>query len=262
MERFHNSLHNRKADPVASVLAAVGLIHLIELLPDMPDILIRDRSSGIKHSRPGLPIRSLKPDLHNLLFACMVERIADIITYHLFHLELVRPHIDRLLLPEDHMDPLLLRKNLHTLQDAPYKLRQIEPLKHNVLIPEFQLIQGQQVLHHLIHLRGLVYDHVTVEFPALLIIADTFPQTFRISLDQRNRRFKLMRNISQKLIAHLLKLFLLFNIFFQPVIGALEFGNGTLKLLRHPVKIRSQLPDLITAAAFISRVEIQIGHLL
>ena len=118
----------------------------------------------------------------------MMEGIAHIVAYYLLCLEFIRPHIHWLLLPEDDLCLRLLGKDLHALDNASYKFRQIKPLEHDVFIAKLQLIQRQQILNHLVHLRRFIHDDVTVEFPAFRVFIDSFPQPFRISLDQGDRR--------------------------------------------------------------------------
>ena len=151
----------------------------------------------------------------------MMKGIAHIIANDLFNLEFICPHIDFLRLMEYYLRLLLLRQYIHALKNPPDDFRQVKPLKLNLIRSEFQLVQGQKILHHTVHFIRLIHDHIAVKFHALFITGNAFFQSFRISLDQCDRRLKLVRHISHKIISHLLQLLFSLNIFLQLIICAL-----------------------------------------
>ena len=69
---------------------------------------------------------------------------------------------------------------------------QIKPLHHDLVIAEFQLVQGEQFLYHTVHLTCLIHNDLAVKIPALLIVIDTLCQSLCIALNECDRRLKLM----------------------------------------------------------------------
>ena len=222
MEGVHNGLHNGKPDAVAPVLPGVGLVHLVKLLPDVGHILLRNGGACVEHGHLHLVPGGDDLHIHYPVSVQMVKRVAHIVSHNLLRLELIRPHIDRIFLPELDLGLLLLGHDLHALEHATDQFRQIKPLELHIFISEFKLVQSHEVFHHLVHLGGLIHDHVTVEFPALRIIADSFLQPFCVALNEGDRRLQLMGYIPHEVGTHLLHLFFLLNILLQAEVGILQ----------------------------------------
>ena len=81
-----------------------------------------------------------------------MDGVGKIIGHHLLHHKLIAPHIQGLRLGEKNLRLGLLCQKLGRLNDALDQIRQIKPLHAHLIISEFQLIQRQQFLYHLIHL--------------------------------------------------------------------------------------------------------------
>ena len=152
----------------------MGLIYFIEFIPDMRCICFRDRITGIKYRYSDFAVF-----LHHLHFdhhiaADMMACITYIISYNLLYFKLICPRIDVLFCVQHNLGTCLIRHDLHTLQNAFDQCRQIKSFKHDIFITEFQLVQCQQILDHLIHLGRLIHNNITVEFPTLRIFIDSF----------------------------------------------------------------------------------------
>ena len=199
----------------------MGLIHFIEFIPKLWHIFFRDRLPTVKYSNPCLIAAVDDPHLDPFLIFYMMDGVGKIIPYHLLCLELIRPHKDRTVGNKINLRLRLTDKDIAACDHALHQSHNVKSFKFYFIITELQLIQSQQILHHLIHLSSFIHDHITVEFPAFRIVIHSFFQAFRIPLDQSQRSFQLMRYISQKFIAHIFYFFFLFNILFQLVIGAL-----------------------------------------
>ena len=87
------------------------------------------------------------------------------------------------------------------------------------------MIECQQFFNHIVHLRRLIHNDLTIEITAFCIVIDTFFQSFCISLDQCDRRFQLMRDIGKKFFSHLVDLDLFFDIILQLIIRCFQLRN-------------------------------------
>ena len=151
----------------------------------------------------------------------MMDRIRKIITHNLLCLKLIRPDIEAVICNKIYRRLCLLYKDLAACDHASDQPYDIKTVKLNLIISKFQLIQGEKIFNHDIHLSRFVHNDVTVKFPALRVVIDPLFQPFCISLDQSDRSLKLMRDIPQEFISHILDLFLLLNILLKLIIRAL-----------------------------------------
>ena len=194
MMRLHNGLYDRKTDAAAAVFPRARLIYLVKLLPDFVDILLRNATAGIKNADPQyfLPISIENP---NLFFTGhIVNGIAQIVRDDLLDLKLISPH-KCLFLIKYQFNFILFQKKRGILDHSSNQFRNIKPVNRHCIIAEFQMVQREQFLNHLIHFSGLIHDHLAVEAATLRIIVDTLLQAFRISLNQRKRCFQFMRYV-------------------------------------------------------------------
>jgi len=122
------------------------------------------------------------------------------------------------------------------------------------------MIQCQQFPDHIVHLRRLIHNDLTIEITAFCIVIDTFFQSFCISLDQCDRRFQLMRDIGKKFFSHLVDLDLFFDIILQLIIRCFQLRNRPFQRLGHLVEMLAQLTNLILSAARIFCVKIKVCH--
>ena len=201
-------------------------------------------------------------NLNYILSGHMVQGITDIISYDLLCFKLITPNRNRLSHDTINVYALLLNEDLARLQYPFDKLYNVKTFKGYLFIPKFQLIQSQKIPYHLIHFIGFIHDHIAIKSSALRIIADSFFQSFRIALNQSDRRFQFMRNIAKKFRTHLLQLFLLFNILLQLIIGAFQLRNRLFQLLRYFVKICPEDRYLVGTFARVFCIKIKIGHSL
>ena len=206
-------------------------IHFIELIPQFRDILLRDRPAAVEYGNMCVLPLSSDPHLDPLLIFCMVDGVRQIISDHLFCLKFIRPHIQFLIRHKINRCARLLSQDLTACDHAAHQAYDVKPLELHLIRTEFQLIEGQEILHHMVHLVCFIHDHIAVELAALRILIDPFLQSFRIPLDQGNRRFQLVGYISEEFIAHLFDLFFLLDIHLQFVIRALQFRDRLLQLL-------------------------------
>ena len=91
---------------------------VIEFLPDMWQIFLRNRRSGIEYGNFCHIIFLGDLDLDHLLTIDMVQCIVDIVPDNLLNLKLICPDINRVLVAENHLCFFLLDQNIQTLQDT------------------------------------------------------------------------------------------------------------------------------------------------
>ena len=111
------------------------------------------------------------------------------------------------------------------MYNRPNQFCQIKTFKYNGIFSGFQMIECQQFFNHIVHLRRLIHNDLTIEITAFCIVIDTFFQSFCISLDQCDRRFQLMRDIGKKFFSHLVDLDLFFDIILQLIIRCFQLRN-------------------------------------
>ena len=158
----------------------------------------------------------------------MVQSVAQIVGDHLFDLELIRPHVDGMGIVKLHAGFLLLDQNAGRRYDALYQFHNIEPLHLHRVVAKLQRRQRQQLAHHLVHLVGLVHDDLAVVVTALLLLRHAFRQSFRIALNQRNRRLQLVGHVGDEILSHLVNLNFLLDVVLQLIVGRLQFPDGLL----------------------------------
>ena len=203
---LHDRLDDRESDAAAPVLTGPGFIHLIELLPDLIDILLWDRISGIEHGNADEAVLPDDPHVDLLIMIEMVQRITHIVGDDFLDLEFISPDKNRILSVHRDLRSLLLKKQRHAGNNAPDQLRDIEPLHRHLFRAELELVQREQLADHIVHLGGLIDNNVAVEVPALRILRDIVLESLRIAGDQRDRRLQLMGHIVKELFAHLIDL--------------------------------------------------------
>ena len=258
--RVHDRLHDRQADPAAAILPRACLIHFVELIPDLIDILLGNRIAGIEDGRRHDSV--LCPDAHIDLpvIIQMIERITHIVRDDLFDLELISPHVDRLTDLERDSGSLLGNQETHPRDHTVDQGSQVEPLHHCLVISKLQLIKRQELFDHGIHFIRLVNDDIAVKLPALRIVCNIILESLGVPGDQRDRRFQLMGDIVEEFLADLIDLILQLDVFLKLNIGCLQFGNCLLQRVRHLVKILSELIDLVSRMPCISGVKIELRH--
>ena len=153
----------------------------------------------------------------------MIQGIAYIIGHYFFQFVFIGPYIDGFSHIKHKPDIFLFKQNLCGLKHIVDHTCQVKPFHLYHFIAKLQFIQREQIFDHRIHLPRLVNDHVTVKFPAFRIVIDACLKTFRIPLNQSNRRLQLMRHIGQKLPAHLVVFLPLFDIPLQFIVRRLQF---------------------------------------
>ena len=186
--------------------------------------------------------------------------VREVIHENFFCPELVRPHKQRRSLLYFDTDLLLFGQHVGVLQTAFHETDDIEADHCELRLSELQLIEGQEPCDDPVHLVCFVDDHLCIVDGALRIVRDAFLKSLRISLDQGQRRFQLMRDAGEKLLPHLLGLFLALNVLPELIIGRLELRDRPLQDLRQLIDVLSQLRDLRAALAVILGAEIQVLH--
>src|SRR5699024_125260 len=202
MERFHDCFYNGQTDAISSIFSCMRLIHFIELIPKLRYIFLRNRLTAAKDRDTRLILYPADPHFYPLLVLHMMDRISQIITHDLLSLELIRPYVKLFICDKINRSIRLLDQDLTTCDNSPHKPDDIKPFKLNFVRSELQLVQSQEILHHLVHLVRLIHNNFAIELPALGIVINAFLQALGIPLDQCDRSFQLMRNISQELISH------------------------------------------------------------
>ena len=108
---------------------------------------------------------------------------------------------------------------------------------------------------------GLIGDGVAVELAVLGVIGHASRQALGIALNERNRRFQLMRHVDDKLLPHIVDTLLLLDLLRQLIIGLLQLTDRLLQIRRQTVERLSQLVNLIAVLlAGVLHREIQLTH--
>ena len=190
----------------------------------------------------------------------MVQGIAEIVGKYFLNVELVRPHVDGIHLVHADGDALLLRHDGRRGQNAVDEGNDVKPLHDHLLIAEFQLVQGEKLLHHPVHFSGLIHDDLAVKLPALFIVVDTLLQALRITLDEGDGGFKLVGHVREEFFSHLVYLCLLLDVPLQLIVGRFQFRDGLLQLLRHLIDVVAEDADLVFLFSLIPGFKIQFRH--
>ncbi len=122
--------------------------------------------------------------------------------------------------------------------------------------------QRKEFLHHFVHLSGFIQNDACVKIAAVRILRNPVLQSFRVSLNQGDRRLELMGDIGNELALHLLDFLFLFDIAAQFVIGGFKLGNCLLKRAGKLIEILAELCDFCSVVPFVPRAEIQLLHSL
>ena len=192
----------------------------------------------------------------------MVQCVGNIVGHHFLDLELISPHIYRIPLHKPQLHFFLGSQQLGRIHYAPDQLCNIKPFHGHLVIAEFQLVQGQKLLHHIVHLPCFINNHIAVKLSALRVIIDTFLESFRIPLDQSDGSLQFMGHIGEEFLPHFIYLGLFLDIFLQLIVSRFQFRNCPLQFFGHNIQIVSQNSYLIFAWVVILHAEIQICHLL
>ena len=95
----------------------------------------------------------------------------------------------------------------------------VKLLDDGLVISKLQGGQGKKLLYHLVHFSGLIHDHLAVIITTLRVLCHAFCKALRISLNQCNRRLKLMGYIGNKIPACLVNPYLFLNVLLKLIIG-------------------------------------------
>ena len=188
----NDGFYDGEADAGSAVFTRSRLIDFIKFVPDLRQIFLRNRIACIEYGRRHDTVLLRQPHINLLVIVKVVERIAHIVCHDLFNLKFIAPHENRIIFIERNVGSFILDYNLHPGNHAFNQLDNIKTIHRHLVISEFQLIERQELLDHVIHFRGFIYNDVAVEIPAFLVRSDIVLQAFRIPLNQGYRRLKLV----------------------------------------------------------------------
>ena len=131
----------------------------------------------------------VNPDLNLLLPAAhMMNRVRQIIGDDFLYFKFIAHDVDRFLPVKIHSQLILLKQHTGRRNHTGNQLRQVKPLHRQPFSPKFQRRQGQKLTHHPIHFPSLVHDNAAVIIAVLLVLRHALDESFRIALNQRDRR--------------------------------------------------------------------------
>ena len=107
MELVHDRLDDGETYAGSAISPGPGLVHLVELLPQMGDRLFRDRFSGIKYNDPNTILLLFKMNVNHFFSLAVIDRVGEVVHEDFLSPELIRPDIERRTLLHPYTDLLL-----------------------------------------------------------------------------------------------------------------------------------------------------------
>ena len=261
MQTVHNGFHDTQPESRTAIRTGMRLIHFIEFFKHMGQVFFGNRLPGIPYMNFNLIFSPIfRIDINLLRLLHMMNGILQIVHQHFFHLEFISPKIEILGYIHLQLNAFLLEKNIHIAEYTPKELTKIQNRKIRKILPLFNGGKIHQILDHVIHPLRLIQDDVTVIGTALFLFTKTFGKPLRISHNQSNRRFQLMRHISHKFLPSLVNLVFILNIAQEFIVRIFQITYRLFQPFRKGVHRISERPDFISGIPLKAGGKIQLAH--
>ena len=130
----------KKPYAASPVFPGPGLIHLVELLPQVRQGILRDGRPRVEYGNTGMSVLTGNFHLDHLFPLAVVDRVGVKIHQHFFRFKFVTPDIYRFRLVHPHIDAVLLGQDFGRLQVIAHHGRNVEALHGNGIIAKLQLV--------------------------------------------------------------------------------------------------------------------------
>ncbi len=249
---------DREAEAEAALVALVRGVAAVEALPEVGHFVLVDVAAGVVDADPhDLLVGGVRPGEKGDRAALVDvgQGVFEVAFQHL--LDLPRVGVDK-----EGVRQLAAQRGVGTGEQAGTEpvdeLRQVEDLPVERDLPRLVFRKLQQAEHQPVHPGALVDDRVAIGVARGGVDVEFEP--LGVALNDRDRRFELVRDVGDEAPPHRVELALGLDLAAQLGVGGLQIVKRAFELVRKVVDRRRQLADLVAAFDVQATAEIEPRH--